>query len=149
MTRISHPRFAAAVALVAAAAASRLVAQQPTHEMHGMGTDSAMAMPIPMPAGMKMMPGLVGLTPKVTPFLPGAGRDPMRLPPAKPATITPLRHGDTLDLTAALVRRTIHGRAFAMYGFNGQVPGPLIRVPRGACRDTLSDVLGVLERRPC
>jgi FtsP/CotA-like multicopper oxidase with cupredoxin domain len=132
MTRISHPRFAAAVALVAAAAASRLAAQQPTHEMHGMGTDSAMAMPIPMPAGMKMMPGLVGLTPKVTPFLPGAGRDPMRLPPAKPATITPLRHGDTLDLTAALVRRTIHGRAFAMYGFNGQVPGPLIRVPRGA-----------------
>ncbi|MGE0555057.1 MAG: hypothetical protein AB7R55_16630, partial [Gemmatimonadales bacterium] len=28
-------------------------------------------MPIPMPKGMIMMPGLVGLTPDVTPFLPG------------------------------------------------------------------------------
>jgi transposase-like protein len=27
--------------------------------------------------------------------------------------------------------------------------GVRIRVPRGACRDTLSDVLGLLERRPC
>lgn len=27
--------------------------------------------------------------------------------------------------------------------------GVRIRVPRGACRDTLSDVLGVLERHPC
>ena len=31
-----------------------------------------------------------------------------------------------------LVRRTIKGHAFAMYGFNGQVPGPLIRVPQNA-----------------
>ena len=27
--------------------------------------------------------------------------------------------------------------------------GVRIRVPRGACRDTLSEVLGVLEGRPC
>ena len=40
--------------------------------------------------------------------------------------------GDTLDLTAMLVRRTINGHTFAMYGFNGQVPGPLIRVPQNA-----------------
>ena len=91
-----------------------------------------MAMPIPMPAGMAMMPGLVGLRPDVAPFLPGRGVDPATLPAAKPATLTPLRNGDTLDLTAALLRRTIHGRAFVMYGFNGQVPGPLIRVPQGA-----------------
>jgi FtsP/CotA-like multicopper oxidase with cupredoxin domain len=31
-----------------------------------------------------------------------------------------------------LVRRVIRGHAFAMYGFNGQVPGPLIRVPQNA-----------------
>jgi FtsP/CotA-like multicopper oxidase with cupredoxin domain len=31
-----------------------------------------------------------------------------------------------------LVRRTINGRSFAMYGFNGQVPGPLIRVSQNA-----------------
>ena len=132
---MSRGRLGPAAALALAALAAPLTAQQPKlqgHQMHGMTMDSAMAMPIPMPAGMKMMPGLVGLTPKVTPFLPGGGADPMRLPAAKPATITPLRDGDTLDLTAALLRRTIRGHAFAMYGFNGQVPGPLIRVPRGA-----------------
>jgi suppressor of ftsI len=116
-----------------AAGAARLVAQQPTHDMAGMsGPDKVMAMPIPMPAGMVMMPGLVGLAPDVSPFLPGRGTDPMALPAAKPGTLTPLADGDTLDLTAMLLRRTIHGHAFAMYGFNGQVPGPLIRVPQGA-----------------
>jgi FtsP/CotA-like multicopper oxidase with cupredoxin domain len=89
-------------------------------------------MPIPMPAGMVMMPGLRGLTPAVTPFLPGAGVDPMTLPPARTGSLTRLEDGDTLDLTATLLRRTIHGHAFAMYGFNGQVPGPLIRVSQGA-----------------
>ena len=134
MTRISLARAATLIALAAVVtpAGSRLAAQQPAHRMHGMGPDTTMAMPVPMPAGMKMMPGLVGLTPKVTPFLPGGAADPMRLPPARPATLTPLRDGDTLDLTATLVRRTIRGHAFAMYGFNGQVPGPLIRVPQRA-----------------
>lgn len=98
------------------------------HEMHG----GAAAMPIPMPRGMPMMPGLVGLRPPVAPFLPGAGTDPARLPAATPSRIVRLRDGDTLDLTAMLVRRTITGHAFAMYGFNGQVPGPLIRVPQNA-----------------
>ena len=44
------------------------------------------------------------------------------------AQIVRLKDGDTLDLTATLVRRTINRRTFVMYGFNGQVPGPLIRV---------------------
>jgi FtsP/CotA-like multicopper oxidase with cupredoxin domain len=43
-----------------------------------------------------------------------------------------LGDGDTLDLTAMLVRRTIKGHSFAGYGFNGQMPGPLIRVLRNA-----------------
>ena len=104
---------------------------QPPMKMAG---DSAMhmAMPIPMPKGMPMIPGLVGLTPPVTSFLPGTGVDPMRLPPVKPARVVRLADGDTLDLTAMLVRRTIKGRSFAMYGFNGQVPGPLIRVAQNA-----------------
>ncbi|HEX3233115.1 MAG TPA: multicopper oxidase family protein [Gemmatimonadales bacterium] len=130
----------AAVVLLAAAAvavtASRLAAQQPAHRMTDMDggkhPDSAMAMPVPMPRGMVMMPGLVGLTPGTTPFVPGRGVDPMTLPPAKPASLTRLDDDDTLDLTAALVRRTIRGHAFAMYAFNGQVPGPLIRVAQGA-----------------
>lgn len=100
-------------------------------DMPGMH-DGAMSMPIPMPKGMPMMPGLVGLAPTVAPFLPGAGMDPMRLPEAKATTVARLRDGDTLDLTAMMVRRTIDGHAFVMYGYNGQVPGPLIRVPQNA-----------------
>ena len=123
-------RTGSILAVLAAASAAPLAAQQPTHDMAGMNMSGAM--PIPMPAGMTMMPGLVGLTPDVGTFLPGGGGDPMRLPAAKPSALTPLRNGDTLDLTATLVRRTIRGHAFAMYGFNGQVPGPLIRVPRNA-----------------
>lgn len=130
----------ATVALLATAtlamASKRLAAQRPAHEMAGMpgvaDSGKAMAMPIPMPRGMAMMPGLVGLAPDVSPFLPGRGVDPTRLPAARPSALTALQDGDTLDLTAMLLRRTIHGRAFAMYGFNGQVPGPLIRIPQHA-----------------
>ncbi|HEY7235086.1 MAG TPA: multicopper oxidase family protein [Gemmatimonadaceae bacterium] len=101
------------------------------HHMAGMEHDSA-GMPIPMPKGMPMIPGLVGLVPPGGTFLPGAGLDPMRLPAAKPSHVVRLANGDTLDLTAMLVKRTIKGHDFAMYGFNGEVPGPLIRVPQNA-----------------
>ena len=102
-------------------------------DMAGMHHDSArMSMPIPMPPGMPMIPGLVGLTPPVTEFLPGKGTDPATLPAAAPTRIVRLRDRDTLDLTAGLVRRTVNGRSFVMYAFNGEVPGPLIRVPQNA-----------------
>src|SRR5690348_11400354 len=91
-----------------------------------------MSMPIPMPAGMPMLPGLMGIEPPGGTFLPGAGIDLKTLPAAKPSELTRLADGDTIDLTAMLVRRTIKGHDFAMYGFNGQVPGPLIRVRQNA-----------------
>ncbi len=97
-------------------------------DMHG----GAMTVPIPMPKGMVMMPGLVGLTPPVTPFLPGAGMDPLSLPAVKPSQVVRMQDGDTLDLAATLVRRSIKGHPYVMYGFNGEVPGPLIRVPQNA-----------------
>jgi FtsP/CotA-like multicopper oxidase with cupredoxin domain len=130
-----------AVALTCTATASLSGQQKPPPKtmppmpgMPGMGGHAGMdmPMPIPMPKGMPMIPGLVGLTPPVTPFLPGTAVDPRRLPAAKPTRVMRLADGDTLDLTAMLVRRTIRGRSFAMYGFNGQVPGPLIRVPQNA-----------------
>lgn len=104
------------------------------HDMSDMvmDSDSTMSMPIPMPPGMVMLPGLVGLLPPVAPFLPGGGVDPTTVPLAVPSRITPLADGDTLDLTAGLLRRVIRGNSFVMYGFNGQVPGPLIRVPQNA-----------------
>jgi FtsP/CotA-like multicopper oxidase with cupredoxin domain len=131
-------RLSGALLLLAVVATSSLAAQVPPgHSMDDMpgmrmSDDSSMAMPIPMPKGMVMLPGLVGLTPPVSPFLPGAGIDPAMIPEARPSAITPLHDGDTLDLTAGLVRRTIRGHAFVMYGFNGQVPGPLIRVAQNA-----------------
>ena len=119
-------------AVLAAGLAGPLVAQDDgMAEMHR-GHESGMAMPIPMPKGMPMLPGFVGLVPPVTPFLPGAGIDPATLAAAQPSVLTPLADGDTLDLTATLLRRSIRGREFVMYGFNGQVPGPLIRVSQNA-----------------
>lgn len=100
--------------------------------MEHMHHDPAMGMPIPMPKGMPMLPGFVGLRPPVTPFLPGAGIDPATLAAARPSEVAPLADGDTLELTAGLLRRDIRGRAYVMYGFNGQVPGPMIRVAQGA-----------------
>ncbi len=99
--------------------------------MPGMSSKT-MAMPIPMPKGMVMMPGLVGLTPPGATFLPGAGVDPASVPAVRPSQVVRVKDGDTLDLTAALVRRTVAGRPYVMYGFNGQVPGPLLRVPQNA-----------------
>jgi suppressor of ftsI len=101
-------------------------------QMSGDTTTMHISMPIPMPKGMPMIPGLVGLTPPVAGFLPGKGVNLARLPAVKPTQVMRLADGDTLDLTAMLVRRTVKGRQFAMYGFDGQVPGPLIRVPQNA-----------------
>lgn len=102
--------------------------------MHGTDTAAAAAawrMP-PMPASMPMLEELMGLEPALTPFLPGAGVDMETLSDAVFRKVEQLADGDTLTLTAGLVRRTINGRTFAMYGFNGQYPGPLIKVGKDA-----------------
>lgn len=81
---------------------------------------------------MPMLPPLMRLKPSVTPFLPGQGVDVTSLSEASPGRIVDLADGDTLALEASLVRRTIRGRTYVMYAFNGQHPGPLIRVAQGA-----------------
>ncbi|HEX5439213.1 MAG TPA: multicopper oxidase domain-containing protein, partial [Gemmatimonadaceae bacterium] len=93
---------------------------------------SGKAMPVPMPKDMPMMPGLMGIVPPVGTFLPGEGVDPSTVPMVKPSQVVRMNDGDTLNLTAQLVRRTINGHTFVMYGFNGEVPGPLIRVKQNA-----------------
>ncbi|MXY23913.1 MAG: multicopper oxidase family protein [Acidobacteria bacterium] len=88
----------------------------------------------PMHPSVAMMPGVGRLTPPVDPFLPAAA-DPLpaaRPRAARPREIVRLGDGGTLDLEAGLVERTIDGRTFTMYGFNGQYPGPLIQVPQDA-----------------
>ena len=75
-----------------------------------------------------MLPGLRGVSPSVDPFLPGEGVDTATLAWATPREILHVADGDTVALEARIVKRKIGGRTFVMYGFNGQYPGPLLRV---------------------
>jgi FtsP/CotA-like multicopper oxidase with cupredoxin domain len=100
--------------------------------MRRTGAHADSGMPVPMPPGMMMMPGLMGLVPPGGSFVPGKGVDAARVPAAEPTRILRMKSGDTLDLTAGLVRRTINRHTFVAYGFNGEVPGPLLRVPQNA-----------------
>ena len=75
-----------------------------------------------------MLPGLRGVSPSVDPFLPGEGLDTAALAWATPREILHVADGDTISLEARIVKRRIGGRVFVMYGFNGQYPGPLLRV---------------------
>ncbi|MED5377558.1 MAG: multicopper oxidase family protein, partial [Acidobacteriota bacterium] len=95
---------------------------------HEHGDEAGWTMP-PMHAAVPMLSGMTRLVPQGTPFLPSV--DPSALPEARPRQLVRLGNGGTLDLEAAPVRRTINGRSFVMYGFNGQVPGPLIQVQEG------------------
>ncbi|HSJ10217.1 MAG TPA: multicopper oxidase family protein [Longimicrobiales bacterium] len=76
--------------------------------------------------------GIEHLAPPVTPFLPGAGIESSSIPLARPRELLRVSDGDSIRLTAQLVRRSIKGRDVVMYGFNGQYPGPLIHVTQAA-----------------
>lgn len=102
------------------------------HGMHMMGADPAAWRMPPMPPEMPMPPGLENVVPDTPPWLPGSDIDPSTVPEAVFRTVERLADGDTLDLTAGLVRRRINGRTFVMYGFNGQYPGPLIEAEEGS-----------------
>jgi len=84
-----------------------------------------------MMSSMPMIPALARLTPSTDPFLPESS-DMMDLPEAIPSEVIELTDGDSLVLVATRVRRTINGRTFVMYGYNGMFPGPLLRAPKGA-----------------
>jgi FtsP/CotA-like multicopper oxidase with cupredoxin domain len=83
---------------------------------------------MPPMLGLPMMPGMAALRPTVSPYLPGTRGSPDSIAPAQPRRVLTLANGAILDLDARLVRRTIRGRTFVMFGFNGQYPGPLINV---------------------
>jgi FtsP/CotA-like multicopper oxidase with cupredoxin domain len=80
-----------------------------------------------------MMPGLEGVRPSGATFVPGEGGAPAStLAEAAASQERRVADGDTVTLEATLVRRTIGGHTIAMYAFNGQAPGPLLRVRQGA-----------------
>lgn len=129
--------LAAAVVAWSAPAHAQETGEHAGHEMHGHGPGNgasvmpSAAMILPMMRS-PMLPGLADVRPKVEPFLPGAGVDPESLPLAGPREVVDLAGGDTLDLEAGLVRKRVGADTFVMYAFNRQIPGPLIRVAKGA-----------------
>ncbi len=127
---MAHRDFSAAGAMPAVVQDSRTTAAM----SHGGTTHTSSAgwtMP-PMTPGMPMMPSMNGLLPSVAPFRVSAGIDVATLPTARPSRVISLHDGDTLALTARIVRRSIGGKTFTMYGFNGEYPGPLIKVDQNA-----------------
>jgi FtsP/CotA-like multicopper oxidase with cupredoxin domain len=107
------------------------VAADSMHHAHaGAAPGSSGWTSIPMPPNIQMLPAEMALRPTVAPYLPRAGA--ITPPAARPREVVRLRTGDTLQLTAGMVRRRIHGREYTMYAFNGQVPGPLLWVAKDA-----------------
>jgi FtsP/CotA-like multicopper oxidase with cupredoxin domain len=103
------------------------------HSGHAMGMEmeGGWRMP-PMNMEMPMLPGLEGVVPVVQPMLPGQMIDPASLPEAVPSQVVAMADGDVLDISVSMVRRTLAGQTLAMFGYNGQYPGPLIQAPKDA-----------------
>ncbi len=65
-------------------------------------------------------------------YRPGEDLRIVELPAAGDPTLIDVRDGDTIRLDPTLVRRNIDGADVLQYGYNGQVPGPTIRVRQGS-----------------
>lgn len=64
-------------------------------------------------------------------FLPGQSEDVSSLPEVQPSSVLDVQDGQTISLNPTLVRKNIGGKWLAMYGYNGQIPGPLIKAKQG------------------
>ena len=135
-------RRAGPLVLRGASAATRLqphdlaavlaAAVPPTGPGHGGHGEMTRGWPAPpMHPAIPMLPGLErGLAPDAEAWLPSV--DPAAVPWAEPTRALELSDGDSLHLVAAPVKRRLGRRDVVLYGFNGQIPGPLVRVDRGA-----------------
>lgn len=54
------------------------------------------------------------------------------LPEAVPTPVVNLKDGDTYTITVSAVKKKIAGKEVTMLAYNGSVPGPTIRAPKGA-----------------
>ena len=89
----------------------------------------------PMHPLVPMLPGMMELAPQVEKLFPIvlAGDQYDGIPQARPSQVVNLPDGGTLDLEADLVRQSFGGRSDnVMMAFNGQIPGPMIRVQAGS-----------------
>ncbi len=65
-------------------------------------------------------------------ILPADGKDVTSLPKATPTKTLTVEDGDTIELSPTIVRKNINGKDIAMYGYNGQIPGPTLTVKQGS-----------------
>jgi suppressor of ftsI len=86
---------------------------------------------VPMVPGMAMLPAEMALRPAIAPYLPTTS-DSGALPRGRPQRAVQLADGDTLRLTAGLIRRRIRGQEVTLYAFNDQYPGPAVFVQQGS-----------------
>lgn len=103
------------------------------HQHHMGAADSLGWTTVPMAREFAMLPSEMALRPGTEAWLPSSanGGPEARPQQARAQQHLSLKDGDTLDLEAGLVRKTLAGRTYTMFGFNGQMPGPLLRVERG------------------
>lgn len=94
------------------------------HAGHDMGWPMPPVDPRLAPSAMAHDP------PTAAPWLPDTTGRPVAA--RRPTEVLQVADGDTIDLAAGLIRRTVAGRTFVLYGYNGQSPGPMIRAARGA-----------------
>ena len=52
--------------------------------------------------------------------------------PFKRSQVVELEDGDSYDLSVEYVEKEINGETFTMLGYNGMIPGPMIKVARGS-----------------
>ncbi len=125
------------ILLIGGLSASAVAQDMDMHAGHNMDMpvmqgDSVLWRMPPMNMSMPMLPGMESEVPITAAYLPGAGLDPMSVPEARPFEIMDVKNGDTIHLQAGLVRRQIGDQTLVMMGYNGQYPGPLLRVDKGA-----------------
>ena len=58
--------------------------------------------------------------------------DVVGLPEAKPTETIELKSGDSYNLTASYVKKTISGTKYRMLAYNGSIPGPIIKITQGS-----------------
>ena len=61
-----------------------------------------------------------------------AGCQTSGYPEAKPSEVLQVSDGDRISIDPTIVSKTINGKIFKMYGYNGQIPGPMIKAPQGS-----------------
>ncbi|GMQ81759.1 MAG: hypothetical protein BMS9Abin05_1194 [Rhodothermia bacterium] len=98
---------------------------------HGLDHKMQRWMSPPMHALVPVMPGMERLRPFGEPWMLD-GIEGVNAVPSKPRQVYQMADGDSLVLRAGPVLKSVGGKSFLMYGYNDQIPGPVIEVSQAA-----------------